>query len=285
MRGYTIYRKDRVKSAIASGGVAILIKNSIAAKQINLTTNLEAVAITTIVPNFQKITICNIYLPQNHPFTITQIESLIQQLPSPFIITGDVNSYNPLWGSDDIDSRGRKIEKIINDGIILLNDQSHTHFCSRTGTFSKIDLSMCDATLAPPLTWETLQHIYGLGHFPIKIMFPTNSLNQPRKIWNIKKVNWHGYKTAAKINTSDIPQNSNAEQIVQELTDHIHNAALEHIGYKTLCTKKNIPWWNKTCSETVKQLKKDLNKYKRTKTTEDLIQLKLSRAKTRRAIL
>lgn len=169
MKNYYSITKNRLANTIASGGVAIMIKENIHATEINLNTNLEAVAITTNVPEINKITICNLYLPPNQTILQQEIEHLIKQLPSPFLLLGDFNSHNILWGSKNTDSREKKIEKVIDkDNIILLNDSRPTHFCVQTGKFSNIDLTMCDANLAPNLTWDVYPDLIG-NHFPLII--------------------------------------------------------------------------------------------------------------------
>ena len=169
LTGYSPYRKDREDDIIASRGVAIYSKNIHHTEEIYLQTNLEAIAVSCIAPN--KFTLCCIYLPPNETINKQEIVDLINQLPQSFILTGDFNCHNPLWGSTHTDRRGKQIEDTIDDDIILLNDGAATHFCARTGKFSNIDLTLCDATLAPNLTWEVIPYLHGSVHFPIKISF------------------------------------------------------------------------------------------------------------------
>ena len=95
IRGYSSTFKNR-SSKHASGGVAIFIKNDINFTELVLNTSLEATAITCYIP--RKICICNIYLPNSQTLTLEDLENLKKQLPKPFIILGDFNSHNPLWG-------------------------------------------------------------------------------------------------------------------------------------------------------------------------------------------
>lgn len=76
MKNYTSYIKNIRGNTIASGGVAIIVKNDIQSSEILLNTNLEAVAITTHVPNMSKITICNLYLPPNCTFNQGELVQL-----------------------------------------------------------------------------------------------------------------------------------------------------------------------------------------------------------------
>jgi hypothetical protein len=50
-----------------------------------------------------------------HPPTIqtriTKLNNLINQLPSPYIIMGDFNGHNPLWGSDKLTDKSKKKKK------------------------------------------------------------------------------------------------------------------------------------------------------------------------------
>lgn len=57
--------------------------------EIPLNTNLEAIAVTVLFAS--KIHICNIYLPNSHTLNLAYLESLINQLPTPFILMGDFN--------------------------------------------------------------------------------------------------------------------------------------------------------------------------------------------------
>lgn len=59
LRNHNVYRKDRNNPRNASGGVAIIVQNHLLTDEIPLTTELEAIAVSTHVPNVGKITICN----------------------------------------------------------------------------------------------------------------------------------------------------------------------------------------------------------------------------------
>ena len=47
----------------------------------------------------------------------------MEQLPSPFILLGDMNARNTDWGNPDTNSKGHRIEKLIKDHeLCLWND-------------------------------------------------------------------------------------------------------------------------------------------------------------------
>ncbi|KAA5651090.1 hypothetical protein F3G64_36525, partial [Pseudomonas aeruginosa] len=84
---YEHFYKNRMQSSRASGGVTIFIKPHTIPEEITLNTNLEAVAIKVKFP--LPITLCNIYLPNSNPINKQDLNDLVRQLPSPFIILGD----------------------------------------------------------------------------------------------------------------------------------------------------------------------------------------------------
>ncbi|GLV40930.1 hypothetical protein CBL_08504 [Carabus blaptoides fortunei] len=91
------------------------------------------------------------------------------QLPPPFILAGDFNAHNTLWGTTKDDRRGKQIENIIDNNATLLNDGSPTHLCTGSGNFSCIDITLCHPRLTPNITWETIPYLHGSDHFPIKL--------------------------------------------------------------------------------------------------------------------
>ena len=108
---YSCFRKDFHHCSRATGGVAILISNNFPHSPIPLNTNLQALAVQVHIR--QLITVCTIYLPPNNSIQLHDLNNLIMQLPSPFIILGDFNAHNPLWGSPDVNTRGQLIEDFI----------------------------------------------------------------------------------------------------------------------------------------------------------------------------
>ena len=77
------------------GGVSIIVNRSIQHSSVQLNTDIQAIAIRATFE--REITICSIYLPPRLRFTANDIQDLIDQLPTPFVVLGDFNSHNPLW--------------------------------------------------------------------------------------------------------------------------------------------------------------------------------------------
>lgn len=93
-KGYSVIHENRIDTNHASGGVAIFIRENINFYEINLNNNIEAVAAVCYLPT--KTCICNVYLPNWYKFDVQELESLISQLPTPFILLGDFNAHNTI---------------------------------------------------------------------------------------------------------------------------------------------------------------------------------------------
>lgn len=150
VKGYTMYRNDRTTDQLASGGVAILVQENIPSKHIPLNSPLEVIAIELITTI--KVTVCNIYIPPAQLINKNEIENVINQLPAPYILLGDFNAHNVLWGSSHTDTREKAIGQILeNIKVNLLNNGNPTHLTIATGKFSAIDLAFCHPKIAPLL--------------------------------------------------------------------------------------------------------------------------------------
>ena len=97
----------------------------------------------------KTLTVCNIYLPPSLDVNFSDLEHLIQQLPAPFVLVGDLNAHSPLWGDVRQDSRGQMVEKLLNVyNFCLLNTGEPTYRHHSHHSFSVPDVSICDPSLA-----------------------------------------------------------------------------------------------------------------------------------------
>ncbi|GFY39598.1 putative tick transposon [Trichonephila inaurata madagascariensis] len=169
IQGYSILRKDCSTGERACGGVALLINHVTPFSPVLICTSLQAVA------------------------QCRELQELIDQLPLPFILLGDFNAHHLLWGCQDVNSRGKVVEKLLTElDLTLLNDGSNTYFHSPTQSFSAIDLSICSPSLLLDLTWSVLGNSLGSDHFPVVISYTTPitcaTLRQP--LWKFDQADW-----------------------------------------------------------------------------------------------
>ena len=121
------------------GGTAIFIRADIPFVPFQLRSQLQVVAVRVFLNRFY--TICNIYLPPRVPVERLDLDVLVDDLPSPFLLLGDFNGRHPLWDDGATNPRGVLLASFIGgEGLEFLNLGKVTHFHSQTGTLISIDL-------------------------------------------------------------------------------------------------------------------------------------------------
>ena len=171
LKGFNIYNYIHSNCQRPSGGSSIFVKSSCPQRNIQLTTELQATAVSVTLD--KKITICSIYIPPSFSLKTEHLDSLLKQLPSPYLLIGDFNGHNILWGNKENNSRGQLIENFItNNDICLMNDKSNTYMHYPIGSFSSIDLSLCHPSLFLDFNWSVCkdQHIIFLSL--LKVILP-----------------------------------------------------------------------------------------------------------------
>ena len=276
-------RKDR--SNALGGGVAIFIKNSVPYTPVILNSELEVVACKIYINN-SPITICSLYLPPD--MTPTQIDpllnKLIKDLQHPLLISADINSHHPLWGSPSADSKGRQMVDILEAHNLSILNSGEPTYLSSSGTYSHIDITFCSTRLATRLQWTTYEELLNSDHFPIIIEshLPLPEVSQPPK-WKLDKADWSVYQKALKLPSTFM----SPTQACGAVTDAIINAAKQAIPLTTNGKPhKSCYWWTKDCSMARKAKNKALSQYKNHRGNQELwIKYKAARAKYRHTTL
>ena len=151
------------------GGTAVLVHTSVEHSAVPLVTGLQATAVSVVLG--KRFTVCSLYLPpgleaDRGPFTALELWDLIRQLPPPFVLLGDFNAHNPLWGGSRVDRWGSIIGDVLDDGSVsLLNDGSATRFDLVNNSSSAVDLSLCSPSLVLEFVWSVRDSLYGSDHF------------------------------------------------------------------------------------------------------------------------
>ena len=260
-----IYRKDRDNSG---GGVCIAIHNSIPSQPLKVDTNLEIVACRIMFKNY-KLTICNVYFNNLADITSDTLD-VINSLPTPILVLGDVNAKHPVWGSDHSDSRGTIINDwVLDNEFFVLNDGSPTRYCLRNNSYSHIDITMTNISQSHKFKWKTVTNRLVSDHFPIIIEHEFEQLyvtKLPR--WKIDKANWVEYRK-----TINLPYDmSQLTSPCDSITTILRNGAAESIpkSKTTVNTKYSNCWWNEDCNKATHDAKKQFNKIKRVSTPDEV---------------
>ena len=296
----------------ASGGSSIVINKSVPQSQIHLNTNLQAVAVKVTL--HRTIHVCSLYLPPGDRFNIADLEHLLAQLPKPFIIMGDFNSHNNVWGCRDTDQKGRIIEDVINrNNLLLYNNKSYTYLHPGTGTYSAIDLTLADASIfldyyyyyyffkyiyflqknyscsavisthSEDYSWKVHDDTCGSDHFPIILEFSGPELDDKIPRWNLRRAKWDEFKNSCilKLKTD---ANDTVEDNITYFSKTLISIAEESIPITSFNKKYNKSWFNDDCKTTIRSRKAALRKFNLQPSAENLNNFKIHRAKTRRVI-
>ncbi|XP_055943785.1 uncharacterized protein LOC129974977 [Argiope bruennichi] len=166
---------------------------------LTLHTSLQAVAVQVHVRTL--VTICCLYLPPHGVICQQDLDNLVDQLPSPFLLLGDFKGHSTLWGSDCTNSRGRKIGQFIsNNCLCLFNTEERTYFHGPTRSFHTLDLAICSPELLPLLTFSVSNDLYNSDHFPVIVLYAEGenmTLRPPRFLFH--RANWDTFMHSADI--------------------------------------------------------------------------------------
>ena len=258
---YTFHRSPGIIGEVAQGGTSFVVHKSIKHHTINLNTILQSCAIR--VYSNKPITLCSIYLEpllenrltdnagNRRNLNITDLQSLINQLPTPYILMGDFNAKHTLWGESSCNHRGNLIDQLLdNNDIVLLNDGSYTRVDSYHNTFSAIDLSICSSNLTLDYQWSVFPYTYGSDHYPILLKSTLNIPSSCLPKWKTDAANWKEYTESTRINAAITYDEFLSPIEAYEFLYHlILEKANQHIP-KTSGTPRRpvVPWWNKECA-------------------------------------
>jgi endonuclease/exonuclease/phosphatase family metal-dependent hydrolase len=69
-----------------------------------------------------------VYIPTNSALRLALLKHFADQLPTPFIIMGDFNGHNPLWGSKTTTDKGKTLEDFLSqERLYIFNDGTDTY--------------------------------------------------------------------------------------------------------------------------------------------------------------
>ena len=263
------------------GGALLMVCHDIPHSVYPMQSRLQSVAVQIYLE--RKYTVCSIYLPPSVAFPDDDFRLLINQLPAPFIILGDMNARNPLWGDILSNQRGNHLSSILeNLNVGILNTVEPTHFHIQTGTLSAIDLSICSDDAIIDFSWEVMDDRYTSDHFPIVIGIAHQSCPVQRlPKWNMKKANWPMYaeKSSIEAVAEDFPVIDDA---IDLLNTTLFTAGLQSISRTTgIFARKPVPWWNQECRIAHKRMRAAKTRLRRHNCDHYRVQYKKARAKFR----
>ena len=283
IRGYKSETKNRIDKA--GGGVAIFIKQDIPYERIdNIHKDLEGVSVKIHLEN-TAIHISSVYIPPRAP--ITTYDYLVPLLQHPnCIICGDLNAKNSLWGAPVNDPQGSRIEELIDNNLVVLNDGTGTRI-NNDGGRSHLDIAIASNSIAAKCNWSVLDDTWNSDHLPTIISInesPISEENPPSR-FAFKKANWTEFEEISRNLITDSLLDPSIQVSCNNITD-----AIIKISEETIPRKKNrrknkiIPYWNEECSRATKAKRKAKDRMERTRNIEDCINYRRAKAQAQRTI-
>ena len=263
------------------GGVSMYIRSAVRYNQVNLTTNLQCLAVTISLGCV--FTICTLYVPPSYDLSYEDVSGLIEQLPRPFIVVGDINARSVAW-DNCTNSNGRIVEDIIDHyGLGILNDNRPTFISgAHLGSFSTLDIAFCSPSLLHFL-WDTIEDTYSSDHFPTRISFPHEYYNHASKL-NIKKADWQKFNILCltKISQVDFSLVDEPMKLFSKILNDIARECIPkiHYGSKKICK----PWFNNECREAIKLRRKLLRTFRTFPTLNNFLNYKRCNSTCKRII-
>lgn len=281
-RNYNIFNYFAVGDGRGNGGVSIVVNNKCPSSQINLNTHLQAVAVSVTL--HRTISICSVYIPPKFVLKDRDLDELVNQLPSPYLLLGDFNGHNFIWGSSDVNEKGRIIENFINqNNLCLFNSKTPTYLHPATGTYSSLDLSICYPTLLLDYEWVVHDDLCGSDHFPIFLKNIADDLEEPAAKWKLNKADWQTFKTLCETGIDQTLLET--EDSIDRFTNILYEIAKKTIPRTSTNTnKKKKPWFDDDCKTSIRKRKQVLRQFDSRPSKENLNTFRIFRAKARRTI-
>ena len=281
IKNYQTYNHIYKGGLRASGGVSILVRKDVPQGQVNIDSDLQVVAVKVTL--HKAIVICSMYIPPHDPVDEVKFNKLMEQIPGPHILLGDLNSHSTVWGCLQTNKKGKDLEKIINNNnLCVLNNKTPTYLNPSSGSYSAIDLTLTDPSSYMDYTWKVHNDLCGSDHFPIviEVLQPSRDNNRP-PCWKTNKANWIEFKTLC--DGELIPNPNNAESI-KHFTETLIEIANKTIPKTSPTNRRNTPWFNDECRGVIQQRNAALRKFNKEPSTINLNTFKQIQAKARKTI-
>ena len=243
VRGYETKRFDR--EGRHKGGVLFLVRNSIAALDVKISTDQQAeihrLDFTLEESNFSAY---NVYCPSDRDLSLTHINIPDKNC----LVVGDFNSHSERWGYEETDRRGEEVEDWeIDNHLHLINevDDEPTFYSRRWMTTSTPDLAFATNDLYVRTTRTVLKQLGGSDHKPIKLSIDLSVQVPQAKCfprWNYKKADWTLFENLTDVYTKPInTRQKDSNKMVLEFNTAVLKAASETIPRGA--RKEYKPYW------------------------------------------
>lgn len=139
--------------------------------------------------------------------------------------------------------------------LCLWNDRSFTYLHPGHGTYSAIDISICDPDLFLDFAWRPLDDLCGSNHFPLIMSSRDTDVQFRPPRWQLKKANWSVFYYRCDVLLGHMPQD--IDNPVDHFTKTLISIAEEAVP-KTSGKphRRSNPWFNDDCKKAIDARKK-----------------------------
>ena len=142
--------------------------------------------------------ICSVYLPSIEQISAHQILQLIDQLPKPTMIGGDMNAHKHISFDGRLDTSGGMLQSAIEtENLLILNEDQPTFYKASDQASFHIDQALITDTCPTEYNWNILDDLHGSDHYPIQIIATRSSPIEYTERWNLEKADWEAYRDLA----------------------------------------------------------------------------------------
>lgn len=271
------------------GGVAILIKDAFkyTAVDVPYYDFLQSVAIN-LQTGIGNLCILCLYCPPpkegRSRFRANALKQIIQRLPKPLMLAGDVNAHHIAFGCASCNSRGNEVYNVLDDcDLCILNSGAPTTVGRSVHNPSAIDITCISPSVAPLCDWKVHDDPMGSYHYPtitdIQTSVDKYQMSDPVHRYIYSKADWHKFNLQTE-RMSDYIHFDSSDPISVYDNFYIHLTNIRDLCIpKVVKTtphlqKKPVPWWDDECSSVVKKSKQALNFYRSHPSIENYITYK-----------
>lgn len=279
-------------------GVGILVK-SVLKYSFVPTPFYEYLQTTAIIlkTSIGNLSVVCTYAPPNAEgryFRGRRLREIINDMPKPLLLSGDMNAHHVAFGCHSNDSRGNDVLNILDQNdLCILNTGSPTTVSRPNWNQSAIDITCVSPVLAPLCEWNVHDDAMGSYHYPTITDIYTSVekyvVGEPTEKYLYEKADWTKYYTESENLFKDFCINNlDPLSSYNEFCDRLHD--LKNICIplltRTACQtiRKPVPWWDNECKEAVSKSKKALNFYRLNPTLENFIEYKKIDAKKKKLL-
>ena len=267
-----------------------------ASKDLNLwlSTEYTSADIATCIwlTDEEEIYVCSVYMDitQDNVWPI-QLEKLVthcKRRNKKLLISADTNAHSALWGCDDTNKRGEKMEEFIFQHNLAVNNKGNhfTFYNRRSQTI--IDVTMSSQDLEDHIKeWEVKDNVQGSDHLLIEFII-TISIKLNYKSRNLRSGDWNLFQETLEEEILEIPECWTTQRLDKEAESFARGCwtALNRSHPERMIQNnpKKPVWWKDKLSKLNKKVKTAFSRFRKTRSSEKYDDLKKARRTYSKAI-